>query len=267
MIETLHAPTAINGDFISGDLLTALDPSRVMNALGITPDPWQAELLRSTAHQHLLLCTRQAGKSTTAAALAVWESIYSGPALILLLSPSLRQSQELFKKVLDFYHALPHRVPIKDASQLRMELVNGSRIIALPGREETIRGYSGVRLLLVDEAAQVPDALYYSVRPMLAVSAGRLVVMSTPYGKRGFFHEVWENGGADWHKVKVTALDCPRISAEHLERERRDMPARAFEQEYLCEFKDTIDQVFSYDVVMNAVNPELRAYTLEDLLQ
>jgi hypothetical protein len=103
-------------------------------------------------------------------------------------APALRQSSELLRKVVGFYRALKDEaVPVKNESALRLELRNGSRIVSLPGDETTIRGYSGVRLLVVDEAVRVPDDLYFSIRPMLAVSGGRLVCLSTPFGKRGFF--------------------------------------------------------------------------------
>src|SRR6185369_6360406 len=94
-----------------------------------------------------------------------------------------------------------------------------SRIIALPENERTIRGYSGAALLVVDEASRVSDALYASVRPMLAVSRGRLVVLSTPFGKRGFFFEEWSSDRA-WERIRITADQCPRISPEFLEEER-----------------------------------------------
>ncbi len=243
---------------LATDLAVALDPSRLMLAAGMTADPWQAKLLRSTAQRHLLLCTRQAGKSTTTTALALYEALYNSPALVLLLSPSLRQSQELFKKVLSYYRAMDKPVPTRNESALQLELENGSRIIALPGSEETIRGYSGVRLLIVDEASRVDDALYFSIRPMLAVSGGRLVMLTTPFGKRGAFFEAWENGGPDWERTKITAYDCPRISKEFLEEERRGMGDWWFSQEYLCEFRDTTDQVFSYDVIMGAINPNVK---------
>jgi hypothetical protein len=94
-----------------------------------------------------------------------------------------------------WYRALEDKAAaVKDESALRLELRNGSRIVSLPGDETTVRGYSGVRLLVVDEAARVPDDLYFSIRPMLAVSGGRLVCLSTPFGKRGFFYEAWTEG-------------------------------------------------------------------------
>ncbi len=242
---------------IATDLAIALDPARVMLTAGMQPDPWQAELLRSTASRHLLLCTRQGGKSTATAALAMWEALYNPPALILLLSPSLRQSQELFRKVAEFYGALDRPVPAQQESALRLELSNGSRIVALPGSEATIRGYSGVRLLIVDEAARVDDALYYAVRPMLAVSGGRLVMLTTPFGKRGAFFDAWQSGD-QWERVKVTAYDCPRISPQFLAEERAAVGDWWFNQEYMCEFSDTLDQVFAYEDVMAACNDTIK---------
>jgi hypothetical protein len=240
---------------LANDLAIALDPALIMRRAGMNPDPWQAGLLRSTGKRHLLLCTRQAGKSTTTAALAVWEALYNAPALILLLSPSLRQSQELFRKVIEFYESL--NLPRGEKSALRLELPNGSRIVALPGTEATIRGYSGVRLLIIDEASRVEDSLYYSVRPMLAVSGGRIIALTTPHGKRGFFHQEWENPQG-WETVKITALQCPRITPEFLAEERHKMGEWWYSQEYMCEFRETSDQVFAYDLIQGAMNPDIK---------
>jgi hypothetical protein len=73
------------------------DPSQLLSAAGLEPDPWQAELLRGQARRLLLLCARQAGKSLTAAALALKAALLQPPALVLLLSPTHRQSGELFR--------------------------------------------------------------------------------------------------------------------------------------------------------------------------
>ncbi len=229
-----------------------------MIAAGLEPDAWQAELLQSDWQRALLLCSRQAGKSTVTGALAAHTAQYTPESLTLLLSPGLRQSGELFRKVKDFYHAIPNAVAIKQESALQIELVNGSRLIALPGKEETIRGYSGVDLLIVDEASRVKDSLYYSVRPMLAVSGGRLIALSTPFGKRGFFHQEWTEGSADWHRTKITALQVPRISAEFLEEERRALGQYWYLQEYMCEFMETTDQVFSYDLIQEAISSDVK---------
>jgi hypothetical protein len=225
---------------------------------GITPDAWQSDLLRSDARQMILLCSRQSGKSTVSSILAIHEAIYQENSLILLLSPSLRQSQELFRKLKDVYNELDSPTlpqPIEE-SALRTEFDNGSRIVALPGKEATIRGFSGVSLLIVDEASRVPDELYQAVRPMLAVSGGRIVLLSTPFGKRGFFYQEWTDG-ADWQKVKITADQCPRIKPEWLERERQMIGDWWYLQEYFCEFVETNDQVFSYADIQAALDSSI----------
>src|SRR5262249_27103229 len=110
------------------------DPARLLSLAGMGPDGWQADLLRSGAPRVLMLCTRQGGKSLTAAGLALREALLTPASLVLLLSPTLRQSGELFRdKVLRLYGALGRPVPALAQSALRLELANGSRIVSLPG--------------------------------------------------------------------------------------------------------------------------------------
>src|SRR5260221_14728878 len=99
-------------------------------------------------------------------------------------------------------------------SVLQLELESGSRIIALPGKEGTIRGYSGAGLILIDEAARLPEETYQPVKPMLAVSRGRLIALSTPFGTRGWWYEEWRGAGADWRRRRVTAVESPHIPPE-----------------------------------------------------
>jgi hypothetical protein len=241
-------------------LLDALakDPAQVMSLAGLSPDPWQAGLLRSRSSRTLMLCGRQSGKSRTAAALALREALLRPGSLVLLLSPTLRQSGELFRdKVLTLYQALGAPVPRAGPrdNALRLELANGSRVVALPGEEGTVRGYSGVRLLVIDEAARVPDALYYSVRPMLAVSKGLLVALSTPWGKRGWFYEEWISG-RPWQRVRVTADQCPRITPEFLAEEEAALGEHFYRQEYHCEFRDCVEGLFRQEDIDAALgNP------------
>ncbi len=225
---------------------------------GLEPDAWQQDILRSQARQTIMLVTRQGGKSAVSSIRALHKAEYEPDSLVLLLAPSYRQSKELFRKVKDAYGAIANPSPLASESALEMEFENTSRIVALPGKEETIRGFSGVALLIVDEAARVPDALYQSVRPMLAVSGGDIVLLSTPFGKRGFFHHEWTEGGAAWHRTKVTAYDCPRISREWLEQERATIGDWWFQQEYLCEFVESVDSVFAYEDIMRALDGDVK---------
>lgn len=218
-------------------LLSVLDPAEILRAVGLEPDAWQRRLLLSPARQVLLNCSRQAGKSTTVAALALHAALYRPGSLVLLLSPSLRQSVELFRKTMDCYEALPDPVPAVRANQTSLELANHSRIVGLPGREVTIRSFSGVSLLVLDEAARVPDDLYRSVRPMLAVSRGRLIALSTPFGQRGFFWDEWRQGGPDWQRFRIAWQECPRITQDFIAGEVRSMGQSWVRQEYECSFE------------------------------
>lgn len=231
------------------DLSLALDRAAFMRSLGYEPDEWQAAFLQSNAKRVLLNCSRQSGKSTVTAVLALHEAIYRPDALILLLSPSFRQSMELYQKVIDGYMRLDAKSDTDEALATTLRLANGSRIVSLPSSEKTIRGYSGVDLLICDEASRIPDNLFYAVSPMLAVSGGRLIMLSTPFGQRGVYHELWMH--SDYQKVQITADQCPRITRQFLESERRTLPNRIFRQEYYCEFLQTDDAVFSYDDIMN----------------
>ena len=224
--------------------------------LGIVPDPWQAELLRSDSPRTLLNCSRQSGKSTMASILALHKALTRPGSLILILAPAERQAKELFTKVAQFYRLLGHPIPADSYRKLGMHLSNGSRIEALPGSERTIRGFSGVDLLVVDEAARVADELYYATRPMLAVSGGRLLMLSTPFGKRGVFYEEWTGDGA-WERYTVTAEECPRIAPAFLEEERKTLGPWWFAQEYECRFMDTVDQVFQTEVIDKAITSEV----------
>ncbi len=238
-------------------LAFALDPSLAFRALGRAADPWQRELLLAPDRQVLLNCSRQAGKSTTVAVLALHTALFRRGSLVLLLSPTQRQSGELFRKVLDVYNAVGRPLPPIGETVSHLELANGSRLVALPGREHTVRSFSSVALLLIDEASRVPDDLYRSVRPMLAVSQGRLVVLSTPFGQRGFFHDEWAGGGP-WKRVRVTWRDCPRITAAFIAEERRALGDAWVRQEYECEFAALAGLVypdFSQCVVDEWPNP------------
>src|SRR5829696_4247464 len=247
---------------LAENLKLALDRVAFAQEVGLKPDPWQEDLLRSTARRILLNCARQSGKSTVAGMLALHAALYEPHSLILLLSPTLRQSQELFKKCLSLYRIADKPVLPESETALTLTLENGSRIVSLPGKEGTIRGYSGVRLLSIDEAARVPGELYASVRPMLAVSGGKLVALSTPFGTRGWWYEAWINQEEMWERYRITAEECPRISPEFLSEERRNVGEWWFRQEYLCEFLDSQSQAFRREDLDAMFSEEVEGWVL-----
>jgi hypothetical protein len=178
---------------LTSDLRLALDPDAFARAAGLDGelDDWQRSVLDAGEQKQLLCCSRQAGKSTIAALLAARTAVLEPGSLVLCVSPSMRQSSELFRKVAGYYHglaALPSRPAVKLESALRLELANGSRVVSLPGSERTTRGYSRAALIILDEAARIDDGLISSLQPMQATSL---------VGRRRFVamkHAVWEAG-------------------------------------------------------------------------
>ena len=237
------------------DLARALDPVALAACVGMDPDPWQADVLRGDHPRILLNVARQCGKSVTCATKAVHVAVYEPGALILCLSPSQRQSGELFKKIMAVYESLGRPVPADAESATTLVLENGSRIVALPGVESSIRSYSAVRLLLVDEASRVDDETIAATRPMLAVSGGQLIALSTPAGRRGWWYEAWENGGNVYQRVRVPASECPRISPAFLAEEKAAVGDYYFAQEYECSFEASDAQLISEETLRKMWDP------------
>lgn len=243
------------------DLALALDPALMLRAIGHTPDDWQARVLRSVAPRMLLNCARQSGKSTVCAALAVHTACYIPASLTLLLSASERQAEELHQKCKTIYQAQPHAQRLLGDRLDGMVFPNASRILALPSKEATIRGFSGVNLLILDEASRIADPLYYSVRPMLAVSGGRLLALSTPFGTRGWWYDAWRSSEA-WERYEVPATMCPRIPAAFLEEERRTIGDFWYQQEYETKFLDAQTAAFRLSDIERAFSQEVETWAL-----
>lgn len=240
------------------DLARALDPVLLARDCGIAPDAWQAALMRSDASRMLLLCARQTGKTTTTSLIALNTALYQPRSLSLILSPSQRQSAEMQRTVMAMHRNLKGVPGLHTESVMKTEFTNGSRIIALPGTERTVRGYAGVDLAIIDEAARVDDELIAAVRPMLATSNGRLIALTTPAGKRGWFFDAWHAENSNWHRVKVTAAECPRISAEFLAEELKELGPQRYSEEYELAFRDSDEAVFPVGVITAAFTQEVQ---------
>jgi hypothetical protein len=226
-------------------------PVGFARSVGIDPDPWQTEVLASGHPRKILCCGRQTGKSTVAGILAIHKALTVPGATVLVVAPGERQAKLLFSKAAGLYKRAGYPLPTHSERRTGLELSNGSVIEALPAVERTTRGYS-VDLLVVDEAAAVPDMDYMGILPALIATQGEQVLLSTPRGKRGFFHELYHSAD-DWQRVMVRSDEVGRIRAEDLEVFRRTMPEQFFRQEFYCEWLDTEGSLFSYDDIEAAL--------------
>jgi len=249
------------------DLLHAIDPAAfARDELKFVPDDWQAAVLRDTARRVALNVSRQGGKSTVTAIKALHTAIYRPRSLTLLLAPSQRQSIELFRKITDFREDMDHSPALIEDNKLSCTFSNRSRIVTLPGSDATIRGFSAPALVVADEASRIPDTVLAAIRPMLAVSGGSLMLLSTPFGKRGFFYQVMSEPG-HWSTYTVPATKISRISPAFLEEEKADMLDWEYLQEYECEFVDLEAglSVFNPDDWKAALSDNVTPYTFSRL--
>lgn len=260
------------------DFYLAIDPAHFSRSVGLPPDDWQERLLRSQSRRILLNCSRQSGKTTTIGTLEAHAAIYQDGIQIINVAPGLRQSRELFRKVMTAYRIAGKPVAARVENKLELELVNDSRVVALPGTEGTIRGYSGIDWLIFEEAARIPDVLYHSVRPMIATRPdARIIIPSTPFGSRGFFYEQWlESVGKklnrafgdiigrtsmdEWEYFEVTAEESSLISPQFLAEEKESQGDWWFQQEYMCKFMEAQGAAFRSEDLAHIVHKDVTAW-------
>lgn len=236
------------------------DPLEFASRLGLgLLDAWQKDVLTSSWKRALLNITRQGGKSTVAAILGLYEALYRPGSLTIIVSPSDRQSGELFRKLVALRDRLPRReYTLTDDTKRSMTVLGGGRVVSLPGSEQTVRGFSAATLIVEDEASRVEDDLYEAVRPMLATTDGRLLLLSTPAGRRGHYYKEWSDGGDAWKRVRVPATEIARITSSFLEEEKAALGSWVFAQEYECQFVQNEDAFFREDDIRRAISSDVK---------
>jgi hypothetical protein len=245
---------------LAHDIAGAADPALFAERCGLTLDPWQADFMRSDASRVILNCARQTGKSTVVAVRALHTALYLPRSTTVIVSPTQIQSAEMLRTVRMLYGRLvedEHGAELPAESVLKVEFRNRSRIRALPGSEKSIRGLAA-HLVIFDEASRVPDDLYAAARPMVATTGGAIVMLSTPHGRRGSFFDLWHSGDPAWSRISVPASACPRISADFLAGERKELGEARFSEEYLLEFLDSETAAFSTAIIDAAFDDGVR---------
>jgi hypothetical protein len=228
------------------------DPVEFAKSVGIEPDPWQAEVLRSEHPRKTLCCGRQVGKTTAIGLLVAYRAITVASSEILIVAPAERQAKRLFRVAKHFWRKAgePHGA-VSDALT-RLELRNGSTIEALPAVENTTRGASPT-LLVIEEAAFLPTPVYHQLTGSTVRTEGEEIMLSTAGFKSGFFYETWASD-EDWHRVQIRSDEMPEhISPEQLERRKKRMPKEFFEADYLCKFLETTGGLFGDDDISRAL--------------
>jgi len=213
--------------------------------MNIDLDPWQKDVLDAQGNV-VLRSGRQVGKSTVIAIKAASYAARHKKKSVLIIASVERQAQLLFEKVMSFLID-NHKHLIKKGkdkpTKHKVQLTNGTVVRCLPTGLSGygIRGYT-VDLLIADEAAFIPEEVWTAVTPMLAVTKGKIILLSTPFGKGGYFYDCFNN--PSFSKFHVSSEDCPRKDQVFLDQEKRRMTNLQYSQEYLGEFVDELMQFF-----------------------
>jgi hypothetical protein len=199
----------------------------VRETLDMTPTPWQETFLRSPQGASILALTaRQVGKTTTAA----W-GLFTPGSLSVIACPAQRQSAEAVRRVREVLIKTGAALEINNVYGL--ELKNGSRVLALPGSDDSIRGLTVDGWIVADEAARLPNDLIAALRPMRARRPqARFAMLSTAWSRTDPFWTAWAGDEQSWIRLNATA-DTTLFSAEFLEQERRALGEDVFKREYL----------------------------------
>ncbi len=285
-------------EHLNGLFADMIDPNGFLESIWEKTFPWQKDSL-NPAHKNLMLnCARQSGKSTIVSGVGLHTAKYTANSVNLIVSPSEKQSKETMKKVEDFINIDPELKALRlpGDSKFEKEFRNGSRIIALPGTEKSVRGYSKPTTIILDEAARVPDMTYKALRPMRTGSdESQLILLSTPWNEAGFFFEEWTKNPT-WKKIYVvprwtlndddelierppeeefqaacaekgiSGYYSPRHTFDFLYSELMSLGPIWFRREYCCEFLSGMETIFSMDLIESAYTSGIKThYTEEDV--
>ena len=250
-------------------VLELIDPATWLRAnTDFNPWPYEIELLRDTRiTTRVVRKSRQVGITTTIAYEAIWKAFTRPSSSILIISPSLRQSEIVMRKVLNALDANPLlSEQLTRKSKTEITLTNGSRIICLPNNPDRIRGFAATDVYL-DEAAhfQNDELIARVTRPMVAATHGRITIISTPSGKRGLFYKEYVgavNANSNDYQTKaynfLPSTISPLITLETLQREQQQLTDLEYRQEYLGEFIEETDTYLPMHLIQQCVNQELQ---------
>jgi hypothetical protein len=212
-----------------------LDPVLwVHEVLQVTPTAWQERFLRAPRGASILALTaRQVGKTTTAAWAIAHGMLFMPGSLSVIACPAQRQSAEAVRRV----RAALVKVRVKFVSEnvYGLELENGSRVLALPGSDDSIRGLTVDGWIVADEAARLNPDLIAALRPMRARRPQtRLAMLSTAWSRSDPFWTAWSSDNQSWIRLKATAdTDATLFASGFLAEERSELGEHVFNREYL----------------------------------
>jgi hypothetical protein len=216
------------------DMAYRIDPALwVRHVLGVEPTPWQQQFQRAPRGASILALTaRQVGKTTSAAWAIAHFMLFAPGGLNVIACPAQRQSAEAVRRV--YANLVKVGAKFKSVNVYGLELTDGSRVLALPGSDDSIRGLTVDGWIVADEAARLTNELISALRPMRArCPQARLAMLSTAWSRTDPFWTAWESDDPSWIRLRATADTPGLLRAEFLEQERRALGDNRYNREFL----------------------------------
>jgi len=221
--------------------------------------PFQEDMSRTIADNRftVIKTCRQAGKTTTSAAVILWHAIFNDSYTIAILANKLSTAREILSRVQRGYENLPKWLQqgVVTWNKTNIELENGSQIIAASTASSAIRGFS-INFLYLDEFAFVPrniqDDFFTSVYPTIISGTNtKVVITSTPNGF-DLFYKIWINsveGRNEYANFSVSWWDVPGRDDEWREKTIANTSEDQFRQEFEAEFLGSANTLISPNVL------------------
>jgi len=239
-----------------------------MAYLGHSLDAWQTNYLEMAPEcsRIAIAASRQSGKSTVTALFVAWCLMFIPNFTCVVASRSLRQASYYLDKVREIVLMIIPRSSMPQLNRLSMELPNGSTIISIPcAQPDAGRGFSP-HLILLDEAAFAPEALFTAITPSVAATHGAIHMISSPNGRAGRFFDAFEGKSRDvWTSQRVRWTDCPRITQDQMDIEKIAMGDLYWRQEFMAEFVQPMGAFFGHSALLSLEEEEAEDLTGLDL--
>ena len=214
-------------------------------------DKWQQEVM-DTGGNLVLRSGRQVGKSTVIALKAAKYALEHQDKLVMVISKTERQAGLLFVKIRNNIHEI-QKTAIKKGkdrpTKSKISLYNKSVIHCLPAGDTGygIMGFT-IDLLIADEAAFIPEEVWASITPALAITRGNIWLLSTPKLKEGYYYRCFED--PNFTSFHTSSENCIRKDQEFLDYQKSLMTKLQYAQMYLGEFLDDALQFFTEELIL-----------------
>jgi len=208
---------------------------------------------------------RQTGKSTSVSLIALLFCMQNPGKKVLIVAPRDEHVGELFDKIREHAFIADEQLHnIKRITKRSLELINDSEITAITTGEKglSIRGKTA-DLLIIEEAAFVKQKIYEEVlRPTILQTRGKIIEISTPWGKQGFFYKhstdpLWKHIHVPYKK----AIEYGIIDSSDLEAIKQETDELVFKAEYEAEFISAANNFFNPDSLMDAISDQINEIT------